>query len=137
MSDFAEYNRLLEQAKIKALQVLQRLLETSSDPVEKRRLADAILKATGRLGRNATPPPPTSPQPPAAATPPSQPREPAIPSAVIDALYLDTRSLNVEPAPRVTFDPHDPSPVALAAQDARDPLTGGGSFPPPFGPIRA
>ena len=136
MSDYAEYNRLLAEAKIKALETLKRLLQTCEDPTEARRLANAILKAT-----NSKPRKQPAPAVPTLKPVRSVPRP--LPRHTLGTLYLHAESLPIAPPgdePLAHIESPLNAPITLTPRN--EPQPGGGPagprpLPPPLGPLRA
>ncbi|HZW08058.1 MAG TPA: hypothetical protein VFF65_13120 [Phycisphaerales bacterium] len=117
MSEFAEYNRLLLEVKMKALEVLQRLLSTAEDPKEKRRIAEAILKVA-RPSRGVVVTPAQGAG--AAVSLPSR-ASPALSPHALGTLNLDSRELDVAPAGvgfSVIGEPLLATPIPLGPSDA-------------------
>lgn len=144
MSDYAEYNRLLAEAKIRALQVLRDLMANCTDPVEARRIADAILKATTSKPRKRAAQEAPADRPAPAPKPVRQSAPPLSPHA-LGTLHLDTQSLLIMPSggsplPIHTADQLLAAPIPLTPRG--EPSVGGGPgsrrpLPPPLGPTRA
>lgn len=144
MSDYAEYNRLLAEAKIKALEVLRGLLRTCEDPVEARRIADAILKATTSKPRKraATPAVPERQQ---QAQQPAKPAGRVLTPHALGTLYLDAHALTIEGAdtcPVTNLTPERIITLPIHLTPSGEPQYGGGPgsqrpLPPPLGPPRA
>ena len=138
MSEFAEYNRLLLEVKMKALEVLQRLLTTAEDPKEKRRIAEAILKASRTAGNRVVITPPHAGhtnQPTPRRYPP-----PTLSPHALGTLHLDTRELDIapgEPSLSTFTGPLRAAPLSLAPSDAaasRGGPAGRRPLPFPLGP---
>ena len=139
MSDISDYNRALAAAKVKALEVLQKLLLTCDDPTERRRIAKAILDAK---------PPQALPKVPVKTndhthTQPTRGRQlPPLSQHALGTINLDTQSLAIvagSSSPLVT-DPTSPTPIMLTPSD-EPPQIGGPvttrPLPLPLGPPRA
>lgn len=144
MSDYAEYNRLLAEAKIKALEVLRDLMTNCTDPVEARRIADAILKATNSKPRKRAAQEAPADRP-VQAPKPGRPSAPPLSAHALGTLHLDSQSLPIAhpgvPTRRIeTADQFLAGPIPLTPH--AEPATGGGPssprpLPPPLGPPRA
>jgi hypothetical protein len=137
MSDYAEYNRLLAEAKIKALEALKRLLLTCNDPIESRRIADAILKATNSKPRKA--PPKAAPRFQPAPFP--RPVRPPLSPHALGTLHLDAESLTIDAGDgSEATDELRAAPIPLTPRAERTQAGGPGGVRPlplPLGPPRA
>lgn len=144
MSDYAEYNRLLAEAKIRALQVLRDLMANCTDPVEARRIADAILKATTSRARRSVAPESPADRPAQTPTPVPRLTSPLSPHA-LGTLHLDAHALAIAldgvPGPHMsTAGQFLASPLPLTPHGEASAGGGPGSrrpLPPPLGPTRA